>query len=131
MPIIRYDIGDYVEAGELCDCGRGLPVLNQIMGRTRHLFTLPDGRSVWPSLGSRLFARFPEIRQRQLIQQKDLSVDIRLVVSTPLTSVDEHALKTELEKIMGHPLTLNIRYVDEIPRAPGGKFEDFISLVEA
>ena len=35
MPLLRYAPGDYAEAGAPCDCGRGLPVLNRIVGRRR------------------------------------------------------------------------------------------------
>ena len=35
-PLIRYEIGDYAEVGEPCPCGRGLPVLKCIQGRTRN-----------------------------------------------------------------------------------------------
>ena len=44
MPFIRYDIGDYaLAAAGPCACGRGLPKLDQIAGRTRNLFVMPDG----------------------------------------------------------------------------------------
>jgi phenylacetate-CoA ligase len=33
MPLVRYDIGDTVEVGPPCACGRGLPVLTRIIGR--------------------------------------------------------------------------------------------------
>jgi phenylacetate-CoA ligase len=33
MPLVRYDIGDLAEVGDLCPCGRGLPVLRRIARR--------------------------------------------------------------------------------------------------
>ncbi len=44
MPLLRYDIGDEAEWGGPCACGRGLPVLTRIVGRTGDALTLPDGR---------------------------------------------------------------------------------------
>jgi phenylacetate-CoA ligase len=35
MPLIRYAPGDYAERGQACDCGRGLPVIARIIGRSR------------------------------------------------------------------------------------------------
>jgi phenylacetate-CoA ligase len=35
MPLIRYDLGHFAEVGAACPCGRGLPVLSRIFGRTR------------------------------------------------------------------------------------------------
>jgi phenylacetate-CoA ligase len=46
MPLIRYAIGDYAEAGPPCACGRGLPVLARILGRARNLLTLPHGERI-------------------------------------------------------------------------------------
>lgn len=43
MPLIRYDIGDIAELGELCDTGLNWPVLNQVNGRVRDSVTLPNG----------------------------------------------------------------------------------------
>ena len=33
MPLLRYDLGDYAQVGEPCPCGRGLPVLDRVVGR--------------------------------------------------------------------------------------------------
>ena len=48
MPLIRYEIGDYAEVGPPCACGRGLPVLARILGRSRNMLTLPAGDRIWP-----------------------------------------------------------------------------------
>ena len=40
MPLLRYEIGDEAEVGEPCACGRGLPVLSRIVGRTQDYFVL-------------------------------------------------------------------------------------------
>ena len=44
QPLIRYDQGDRAAKGELCSCGRTLPVLQSIAGRTTAIFRHPDGR---------------------------------------------------------------------------------------
>ena len=43
-PLLRYEIGDEAEFGGPCPCGRGLPVLRRIVGRTFEYVTLPSGR---------------------------------------------------------------------------------------
>lgn len=50
-PVVRYAPGDLAEVGEPCPCGRGLPTLRRIVGRSRNLILMPDGRRLWPSLG--------------------------------------------------------------------------------
>ncbi len=49
-PIIRYRIGDFAEVGSPCPCGRGLPVLNRVVGRQRNMLVLPNGDLRWPSI---------------------------------------------------------------------------------
>ena len=44
MPLIRYRLGDRVAFGGKCRCGRGLPVLRSIEGRSDDFIVLPSGR---------------------------------------------------------------------------------------
>ena len=67
-PLIRYEIGDYAEVGEVCSCGRGLPVLNRIAGRVRNMLTLPSGDKFWPSFPEGEMMPIAPIRQFQVIQ---------------------------------------------------------------
>jgi len=69
MPLIRYELGDYVELGDPCDCGRGLPVIRRIHGRERNMLALPDGHMSYPSFPAELWTAIAPVRQFQLIQQ--------------------------------------------------------------
>ena len=129
-PLIRYEIGDYAEVGEACSCGRGLPVLNRILGRVRNMATLPSGETFWPRFYSDDLAKVAPIRQVQLVQRSVHDIDVRLVVARPLTAEEEERLKSVILEYLGHPFTLGFTYVDEIPRSAGGKYEDFVSVVE-
>src|SRR2546430_14500760 len=49
MPLVRYRVGDRGEAppasdGSICTCGRGLPIMGPVLGRTNDLLLTPDGR---------------------------------------------------------------------------------------
>jgi phenylacetate-CoA ligase len=55
MPLIRYDVGDLAVVGSTCSCGRGLLVLEKILGRTRSLFVLPSGDKYMPLYSDALF----------------------------------------------------------------------------
>ncbi len=129
MPLIRYAIGDYAEVGEPCPCGRGLPVLNQVMGRSRNMLALPTGDKIWPKIG---FPRFPEVapvRQSQVVQKTLDTLEVRLVTARPLVAEEEKSLREMICGAVGHPFTVVFSYHDEIRRSPGGKFEDFRSEV--
>lgn len=124
MPLIRYDIGDYAEVGTPCDCGRGLPVLKRILGRVRNMMVLPSGDKRWPFIGAD-YRRFAPVRQVQVIQKSLQLIEIRLVVERPLTPDEEANVRAFALGRLGHPFEVNLVYCDDIPRSPGGKFEDF------
>ena len=128
LPLLRYDIGDYAEVGEPCPCGRGLPVLNRIMGRQRNMAILPDGRRRWPSIElaeSDNLAEFPPIHQFQLVQKSLTAMEMLLVAPRPLSPAEEARLRGWIVAAVGHPFEVVFRYVESIPRSPLGKFEDF------
>ncbi|MFQ5784951.1 MAG: phenylacetate--CoA ligase family protein [Alphaproteobacteria bacterium] len=127
MPLVRYEIGDFAEVGEPCACGRGLPVLSRILGRTRNLLLMPSGEKTWPVFSGRLTRDFPELSQFQLIQRTPERIEVMLVAKQPLSADREEALRGVLGEELLHDFDFRIIYVDDIPRSAGGKFEDFQS----
>jgi phenylacetate-CoA ligase len=129
-PLIRYDIGDYAEAGETCPCGRGLPVLKRILGRVRNMATLPSGDVFYPlAFWSPEIMRIAPVRQIQLIQKTLNDIDVKLVLPRPPDAGEEDRLCAYMTERLRHPYTLRLLYVDDIPRSPSGKFEDFVSEI--
>lgn len=127
-PLIRYEIGDYAEVGTPCECGRGLPVLSRILGRSRNMAVAPDGTRRWPALeltGGPELQELPPVEQFQLIQLTRETGELRLVVTRPLTSDEEMLVQAWTIQALGFPLDLKLTYLSEIPRSPSGKFEDF------
>ncbi len=131
-PLLRYELGDYAQVGELCSCGRGLPVLTRILGRQINMLTLPSGDQLWPAFGDMVsrhgvFVSFPPIEQFQVIQRTLHALDVKLVVPRPLRPDEEEALQKYFATKFGYPFAFSFTYVEEIPRSPGGKFEEFRS----
>jgi phenylacetate-CoA ligase len=131
MPLIRYDIGDYAEAGEPCDCGRKLPVIRRIVGRVRNMLRLPDGSLRHPRFGEAQFGIIAPVRQFQVVQKTLHDIEVALVVARTLTPAEEDTLRVQILKNLGHSFRLSFVYKDNIPRSAGGKYEDFRSEVTA
>ncbi len=129
MPLIRYEIGDWAETGGACACGRGLPVLTRILGRTRNLVTLPSGARRYASIGGETAAAIPAVVQYQMVQKSLDEIEFRLVARRKLNPSEEERLATIVEARYGHRFRLRFTYVEEIKRAPSGKFEMFISEI--
>lgn len=127
-PLVRYDIGDYAEVGEVCPCGRGLPTLKRINGRQRNMVALPDGTRHWPLVGFQHFREIASIRQYQLIQRSTELIEVRLVADRELSAAQQTRLGNIIRDALGYPFRLNFVYFEEtIPRGANGKFEEFVS----
>ncbi len=130
-PLIRYAVGDYAEVGPPSPCGRGHPVLSRILGRVRNMLTLPDGSRIWPIIGSDSIAGVAPIRQSQIIQKDLRRIDAKIVPRQPLTAAQVQAIERHVAKSLGGHFEVAVETVDDIPRSPSGKFEDFRSEVPA
>lgn len=130
MPLVRYDMRDYAEVGPPCPCGRGLPTLAKVLGRKRNMLVLPGGEQRWPLTGFMKYREIAPIRQYQLVQKDLENIEARLVVDRPLDGKQETALAEVICRYLGHAFRISFTYLDAFPPHPGGKFEDFISLLE-
>jgi phenylacetate-CoA ligase len=130
-PFIRYKLGDFATVGDPCPCSRGLPVLTRVMGRVRNMLTLPDGNRLWPYWGTSKIAEFVPFRQFQLVQKSLTMLEARIVPLRPFTAEDEARARDMITRTLGHTFEIAFTYLDEIPRGPGGKFEDFKSELPA
>ena len=126
-PLIRYELGDRAEAGAPCACGRGLGVIERIIGRERLPVILPSGDRLFPVLDAEPLLLKGGVRQYQLTQTGTGEIDVKLVADRRLREAEEADITAHLQRNFGHPFRFNFVYVDEIPREPGGKFQIFKS----
>ena len=125
MPMLRYALGDLAEVGEACPCGRGLPVLRRILGRSRDMLVYPDGRKAWALLGTSQYTKVPDLRQFQIVQHAVDDIEIKIVSDRRLTQEEEANLCRWMQDRCGHDFPMRITYHDHIPRGAGGKFQEF------
>jgi phenylacetate-CoA ligase len=125
-PLIRYELGDIVEVGEACSCGRGLPVLRRIQGRVKALVHLPNGDTCFPNVWNDLMT-VTKIRQFQMIQTSLQDIVLKLVVSAPLDEAERRSVTLAIHEKLLYDFDVEIVYADEIPREPGGKYREFKS----
>lgn len=125
MPLLRYEIGDLAECGGACPCGRGLPVLNRIIGRSRAAVIMPDGTARAAFFGSKAFYKVPAIRQYQVAQTARHTIEVRLVARRMLSVEEEAFIHQAVRGDLDPCFQVRIVYVDEIPRMPNGKTEEF------
>lgn len=129
-PLIRYAIGDYAEAGEFgCTCGRNLRRLNRIMGRSRNLITLPDGRRFWPVMAVKDWQNSAGITRYQVVQKNPHSLEVRVEAPRALTSDERAQISAALCDRWGYPFLIQFAEMRKMPIPENGKFEDFLSEI--
>lgn len=129
MPLIRYEPGDYAEVGASCSCGRGLPTIRRIWGRSRNALRLPGGKMRWPVLGTTELLDVAPVRKFQVIQKSLTEIEVSLAVYRRLNSREIEDLRAHFTRNLGHDFVVRFNLVDDIPMGAGGKFEDFVSEV--
>lgn len=125
MPLIRYEIGDYAEIGEACPCGRTLPVLSRILGSARDMLRLPEGGWRFPEYGRQTLNKLPAVLQHQAVQVARDEIEFRLHTRRELTADEEAGILEGARRSLGPGFIVRLVYGAEIPRAPGGKFQEF------
>ncbi len=127
MPFIRYEIGDLAQFGPPCPCGRGLPVLQRIFGRVRNMLYLESGEQLFPDIAALHLHEIAPLRQYQMIQKSYREIEMRLILERPFEGNEESRMREMILSALGQSLELTLVPVDDIPRHPNDKFEDFIS----
>jgi phenylacetate-CoA ligase len=129
-PFIRYELGDYVRlASAQCPCGGALPAIAEILGRRRNMLTLPDGDRRWLS-GKVLagFADFVPLRQYRLVQRSHDRLELLYVGDGSGRSMDLEGLRNFVRNHIHPAMEIAVTPQHEIPRSPGGKYEDVVGL---
>ncbi len=132
MPLIRYALRDWAEVGPACPCGRGLPTLRRVMGRTRNMAMNPEGKLFWPVLDTkRMLEAIPHLRQYQFEQTATDAITVRLVCAAAPSPEQLQKFQATLEQMLGHAYRWTWQVGDApLPLSASGKFEEFISSIQ-
>ena len=128
FPFIRYRTGDLAVLGaEPCACGRSLPVLREVFGRTTDFVRTASGNTMHALALIYEVRDKPGVRAFKFVQAEDLSVELLLVAGSELTGEVEAHLRAGILKRMGEGTELTIRRVSEIPPEKSGKYRYVVS----
>jgi len=132
MPLIRYEIGDAASwlPEQKCACGRGLPLLSQVQGRTTDFLSFRDRRVSGPAL-TLVIADMKEIRQAQFVQTGDASVILRVVPGNSYSADTVKELRSRMLRYLGADVALSVEETQSIQSEASGKFRFVIHDVPA
>lgn len=130
MPFIRYRLEDMAEvATRPCSCGRGLPTLRKVVGRTADFLKRRDGsRVAGISLIENSLTRIPGIEQMQIVQDELLKLELRIVQGEDFTDANRLKLLDYFRETFPGAI-IHLSVVAAIPQQPNGKYQFSICRV--
>ena len=129
MPFIRYKIGDIgVLSDELCACGRGLPLLEELEGRTDDFLVTPSGDVILPSKVVPIFFPYDEIDAFQIVQKRRDALTIKIVKGDSYTESVDDKIIAAFKDIFGEA-DIKIEHVENIEKTQSGKLRSIVSEV--
>ena len=129
MPFIRYAVGDMgALADEQCSCGRGLPLMKSLEGRTTDLIVFNNGVTLsGPALT--LVFKDCHIRQYQVIQEAKDKLVIKVIKAEHYSDRDTEHFLGIIKAHAGEGVEIETQFVDEIPTTKAGKWRFIISKI--
>jgi phenylacetate-CoA ligase len=131
MPMIRYQVGDMASwSSHPCSCGRGLPALSRIEGRSADYVVTPDGKLVSGiSLTENFAVLVPGIEQLQIVQPAPDRLVFRIVPGLEFGPQSEAQIERLVAERFGGGVQHAIERVERILPEPSGKYRFCISHV--
>ena len=130
MPLIRYDVGDLcIPTDEICPCGRGLPLIKHIEGRSDDFVTTADGRVFSSQIGSLLMKPILGIAHYRIVQERESEFTVQLVKDSDFSSKTISQIKKAFRNTLGN-VQVSIELMEELPRDKSGKLRCLTSKVK-
>ncbi|MGC2048927.1 MAG: phenylacetate--CoA ligase family protein [Gallionella sp.] len=132
FPFIRYRTGDIgVLYDQLCTCGRVLPLLKEIHGRTTDFVVAKDG-TVMHGLALVYVVRdLPGVKEFKIVQESLDLTRVLLVTDTIFRPESNQAIMAGFKRRLGAGVDIEIEHVLVIPKEASGKFRYIVSKVAA
>ena len=128
FPFIRYRTGDMaVQSREPCACGRGLPVLETVHGRSTDFIRTRSGNMMHALALIYEVRDDPAVRAFKFIQAEDLSIELQIVPGAQFTGELEQRIAAKLARRLGADTPLTISRVERIAPEKSGKYRYVVS----
>jgi phenylacetate-CoA ligase len=130
FPFIRYRTGDVaVLSAQSCTCGRGLPMLEEIQGRTTDFVVAADGTIMHGLAVVYPIRDIPGIASFKVVQETLQRVVVQIVPGESCGQQVETLISEGIKARLGQSVDVEILRVSEIPREKSGKFRYVQSMV--
>ena len=130
FPFVRYRTGDVaVLSGDCCACGCGLPLLQEIQGRTTDFVVAADGTVMHGLALIYILRDLPSIRQFKIVQESRDELRVQVVADAAFDAAAQAAVIGKLKARLGASVRVLIERVAEIAPERSGKYRYVVSRV--
>jgi phenylacetate-CoA ligase len=128
FPFIRYRTGDVgMLSDRLCACGRELPMLEDIQGRTTDFVVASDGTVMHGLALIYVVREVPGIIKFKIVQESIAHTRVFLVPDSRFKSKSIQMIKWGILDRLGSGVRVDVETVDHIPSDSSGKFRYIVS----
>lgn len=132
FPFIRYRTGDVgVLEDRPCSCGRGLPVLKEIQGRSTDFVVARDGTVMHGLALIYILRDIPQVRAFKIVQESLVMTRVMVVTEGGLGTQIKEKIMREFQARLGTDVAIQVEEVREIAPEKSGKFRYVVSRVPA
>ena len=129
-PFIRYRTGDIgVLSDERCTCGRGLPLLEEIQGRTTDFVVARDGTVMHGLALIYVMRDLPGISAFKIIQESLDLIRVQVVTEGKIPSETVATIQRGFRDRLGGDVEIRVESLQHIPPERSGKFRYVVSKV--
>lgn len=136
QPFIRYRTGDMVKASsEQCKAGRGLHVIDEVVGRSTDFIVAADGTIMHALAVIYVLRAIEGIGEFKIIQHSTSELEVQFVSNEETTSDSqwqqraEREITQQLKQRLGQSTNIILNKMDKIPPEKSGKFRYVVSHV--
>lgn len=128
--LLNYRLGDVAHLLPApCPCGRTLPLLSFIQGRTDDWIRLPTGELLHPQAVRTIFTEEPTIWQYQVVQEEPDQFHVLIVGGDDHVEISARVTKRFADRF-GDNIRMRVSFVDDVAPTPRGKVKPVICLVK-
>jgi phenylacetate-CoA ligase len=130
FPFIRYRTGDVgVLDTTRCSCGRGLPLIKEIRGRTTDFLLAHDGTMVHSAAVAYILRELPQVRAFKIIQETMEHTRVLVVADGGTGPALQQKITTGFQKWLGKDVHISVEEVEDIPAEKSGKFRYVVNKI--
>lgn len=130
FPFIRYRTGDVAALGTApCSCGRGLPLLQDIQGRSTDFVVAADGTVLHGLSLVYILRDLPGVQAFKVIQETRALTRVLLVADAHFSGASLALIQSGFKRRLGDEVEVVVDLVDHIPAEKSGKYRYIVSHV--